>query len=67
MQSYLYENRSSEPNLRQIHTDVAASAMDDKVIDYCRWDQATERISVFFINELSTNDETRLGVIVGNS
>lgn len=69
--TYTYTNKSKEPDLKQIHLDVAASLMSDKVIEWCRWDEGNdglkETLQVVFTNELSDADKTKLDTIVTNN
>jgi len=62
---YEYPNKAQEPNLNDIHTAVAASAMADKNIDYCRWDQDTELLQVCWQEALDAPDKAILDAIVG--
>jgi len=65
---YEYTDKTSMPNLDQIHLDVAASEMTDKTIEWCRWDEATEILKTVFTNELIVGDKTILdGIVVANS
>lgn len=65
---YEYTNKITMPNLDQIHLDVAASAMTDKIIEWCRWDELTDVLKVTFTNELIAGDKTILdGIVVDNS
>jgi len=64
---YEYTGKATMPNLDQIHLDVAASAMTDKTIEWCRWDEATEVLKVVFTNELIAGDKTILDAIVTNN
>ena len=61
---YEYTDKTTEPDLDQIHTDVAASAMTDKVIEYCTWDDSTDILCVWFTNALSGGDKTALDTVV---
>lgn len=47
-----------------IHADVAASAMTDKRIDFCNWDEAAAVLAVVFVAELSAADKAVLDAIV---
>jgi len=65
---YEYTDKTSMPNLDQIHLDVAASEMADKTIEWCRWDELTDVLKITFTNELITGDKTILdGIVVDNS
>lgn len=59
-----YTGKTVEPNLPQIHTDVAASAMTNKNIQGCRWDDDVDVLKVFFDAALSGADKTILDGIV---
>jgi len=61
---YIYENKVTSPNLDQIHQDVTNSAMSDKSIEWCRWDEATQNLKVVFTNSLSAGDKDILDNIV---
>jgi hypothetical protein len=63
---YLYENIATEPDLTGIHTDVEASAMTDKNIEGCRWDEEPETLLVVWQDELSAGDKTILDGIVAS-
>ena len=66
--NYLYENVVTEPDLNGIHTDVAASAMVDKNIGGCRWDEDSEILLVVWQNELSADDKNILdGIVAAHS
>jgi len=65
---YEYTDKTSMPNLDQIHLDVASSEMTDKTIEWCRWDELTSLLKVVFTNELIAGDKTILdGIVVANS
>ena len=69
MQEYIYEDISS-PDLDQIHLDIVSSDMDDKSIEYCRWDEnpvdehLENCLHIVFTNELSQDDKTKLDNII---
>lgn len=65
--SYIYNNKATQPDLVKVHTDVTASTMLTKTISYCRWDAATEILSIFFETALSISDEDKLDTIVNNN
>jgi len=77
MIEYIYLNKSIEPNLSTtdeegniisgIHYDVPNSDMEDKSLDWCRWDEDLAQIIVVFENELSSEDKTKLDTIVDNN
>ena len=54
-------------DIHQIHIDVAASAMTDKTIEWCRWDEDNTTLQVEFTNVLSGADKTKLDTIVTNN
>jgi len=73
---YHYDNITYAPNLATyadsvqvsgIHYDVANSDMSNKSISYCRWDEDMHELHVYFGYELSTEDKTKLDVIVANN
>lgn len=61
---YTYENKVTSPNLDQIHQEIANSAMSDKSIEWCRWDEASKNLKIVFTNSLSAGDKTILDDIV---
>ena len=63
---YEYININN-PNLSFIHKAVGESAMTDKTIESCRWEEATSELFVTFTNTLSVDDKTILDGIVTNS
>ena len=63
----IYEFSINNTNLSFIHKEVEASAMTDKTIESCRWDEATLKLFVSFTNELSADDKIILDGIVTNS
>jgi len=67
MATYDYPNKITCPNMEGIHTDVAASAMADKAITGCRWDESDDILHVIFDNTLSGADKTILDGIVANN
>lgn len=68
--TYTYAGKVTEPDIIQITADVVASAMTDKAIDYCTWDQndtsgrTAQELLVVFTNPLSGADKTLLDTIV---
>ena len=64
---YQYEDKSTSPDLSQIHLDIAASEMTSKTIEFCRWDEETELLKVNFTGTLSGADESTLGTIIKNN
>lgn len=74
---YQYEEITNSPNLKTsdaegvlisgIHYDVANSAMVDKAIVQCTWDEATAILIVEFENTLIAGDKTILDAIVSNN
>lgn len=67
MVEYKYENKNASPNLDGIHLDVVASAMTDKNIEYCRWDEDIAELKVWWADSLSGGDKTILDTIVANN
>lgn len=64
---YTYDNKPTSLQLDYIHNEVAASAMADKEIQYCRWDEKTAQLHVTFKNSLSDGDKYILDGIVANT
>lgn len=62
--TYTYTNKTSEPGLTNIHSDIAASTMTDKAIAGCTWHIASEVLEVDMQNELSSGDKSKLDTIV---
>ena len=62
--TYEYPNKETTPNLSNIHVDIGTSAMTDKNIDFCRWDQDTEILQVVWDDALDAGDKTILDAIV---
>jgi len=61
----LYEYTKTQlPHLQYIHDEVAASAMTDKGIEWCNWEEDDQELKVNFTNTLSTEDEDILDSIV---
>jgi len=61
----LYEYTKTQlPCLCYIHDEVEASAMTDKSIEWCNWEESEQKLKVNFTNTLSTGDETILDDIV---
>lgn len=68
MGMHTYTGKVTVPDLAVIHTDVAASAMTDKTIEYCHWDELSAELYVMFTGTLSGGDITILdGIVVANS
>ena len=63
----IYEFSINNPNLSFIHKEVEASAMTDKTIESCRWEEETSELFVTFTNILSDDDKIILDGIVTNS
>ena len=57
-------SKMTRPNLTAIHEGVTASAMLDKSIEGCRWDEEQETLKVFFTGTLSSGDKTIIDGIV---
>jgi hypothetical protein len=65
---YMYSDIATAPNLNQVHVDIAGSAMTDKNIEYCRWDETEAHVHVCMQSELSGGDKTILdGIVADNS
>jgi hypothetical protein len=64
MTIYEYQNKDTSVNLTQIHLDVASSALTDKTIEWCRWDESTKCLRIIFTNELTSEDKAILDQIV---
>lgn len=68
MEEYQYPDKATGPSLSGIHDDVAISEMTDKNISYCRWDEDTELLRVYWDDALSGEDESILDqIVVDNS
>ncbi len=56
------------PDLEQLHLDIDSSAMADKDITDCRWDEEAiepdEELNVTFDNTLSAGDKTILDGLI---
>ena len=69
MQEYIYDSIDL-PDLDQLHLDITNSDMDDKSVEWCRWDEnpidehSAKCLHVYFTNELSSSDETKLDNII---
>jgi len=50
-----------------IHYDVENSNMNNKSIQYCRWDEDTTHLMVYMNDDLSDSDKTILDDIVNNN
>ena len=61
------DNITNEPYIQGIHNDIANSNMVDKSIDWCRWDEDTSILEIYFINILSSQDKLELDTIVSNN
>ena len=64
---YEYTDVTTQPDLAKIHADVAASAMTDKGIEWCRWDEEAGVLKVKFSAELNAADGEALDGIVAAS
>jgi len=61
----LYEYTKTQlPHLQYIHDEVAGSAMTNKSIEWCNWEEDEQKLKVNFTNTLSTEDEVILNGIV---
>lgn len=68
MVQYDYTDIVTKPNTTQTLLDVALSAMTDKSIEYCHWDEGTALLLIFWTDTLSGPDKTILdGIVVDNS
>lgn len=63
MADYNY-TKADLPDSDYIHTEVAASAMVDKGIEYCRWDELGTNLLIVFTNPLIPDDLLILDAIV---
>jgi len=63
---YNYENFSISPNLGNIFSDVTGSGslMENKAINYCRWDGDIDRLQIHYFEALSQEDKNILDQIV---
>ena len=61
---YTYNSITTQPDLNEIHTEVANSAMADKGIVWARWDEDTQDLMIQFSGTLSGADKTILDGIV---
>ena len=64
---YDYTGKTTNPDAVQIQTDVAASAMTDKTIEWVRWDADVSEVCISFTNALDGTDKTTLDTIVSNN
>lgn len=64
---YLYTDLTDTPHLGKIHRDVAASAMTDKTIIDCNFNETNNELKVNFQNALNGADKLILDTIVDNS
>jgi len=62
---YEYPNKPQAQDLDAIHAAVAASAMVDKAIEFCRWDEDAAILQVVWADALDAADKTILDGIVG--
>jgi len=62
---YKYDNKPTPQNLDKIHAEVATSAMTDKKIEWCRWDEETAILQVVWTDALGAADKAILDGIVG--
>jgi hypothetical protein len=65
--NYEYVDKATSPDLTGIHDDVAASAMTDKNIEWCRWDEDIQKLIVVWQDSLSAEDKALLDTIVQNN
>jgi hypothetical protein len=74
MVEYKYFNRATSPNLKAldeegvlisgIHYDIENSTMDNKNVDWCRWDEDTQCVTIYFDEALTTADKDKLDTIM---
>ena len=82
MIEYIYEGVINEPNIETgytepstgeyhmtsgIHFDVPLSDMTNKNIQYCMWEQGKALLHVYWDAELTSEDKSKLDVIVANN
>lgn len=75
--NYIYENISELPNLNTenteensisgIHYDIENSEMTNKSINWCEWNEDTEKLTINYNEELSQDDKDILDTIVTNN
>ena len=66
--TYEYLDKITSPNLTGIHDDVIASAITDKNIEWCRWDEDIATLKVVWQDALSAEDKALLdGIVQSNS
>jgi len=63
---YTYENITVSPCLILIQSEILASAMTDKSVEGCGWDEDTQILRVLFTSTLSGSDEDILDDIITN-
>lgn len=61
---YYYNGKTVSPDLGQLESDIASSAMSDKSIVWSRWDEDESKITLDFENELSPTDKAILDGLV---
>lgn len=61
---YTYNNITIQPDLNEIHTEVANSVMTDKSIVWAGWDEDIQDLTIDFSGTLSGGDKTILDGIV---
>lgn len=63
---YIYNNITNSPNLQYIHLEIteSGSTMENKSIEWCRWDEDPSTLQINFENELSSSDKTKLDLII---
>lgn len=59
-----YYNKSIEINLLSIHTEISNSAMNNKSLEYCIWDEESSKLEIIFTNELDIEDKNILDLII---
>jgi transcription initiation factor IIE alpha subunit len=60
-------NIQNQISLDYIHEQVALSLMEDKNIDYCRWDEDEGDLEIYWTTELSDADYSILTQIVNTA
>lgn len=61
---YTYNSITTQPDLDEIHVEVANSAMTDNTIEWCAWDEDAQTLDIKFTGTLSGGDKTILDGIV---
>lgn len=61
---YLYTGIVIAPNLIKLEGEIDSSAMTDKSIEWCRWDESSSELKLLFTNSLIAADKTILDGLV---